>query len=128
MVPSLLLTLVAAQALLPVLQTAHAVKVDVALRNGDSAYDGAKAVGISTYQGLGSPGSWNANGQAFADSNHWCMGNSIPSSPVYDQRLLLKFTKIKDALKNAGIGANFTLVSAKLSLYAHVQDSNPQTL
>lgn len=89
----------------------------VTFQQGIAGYAGARGLGISTYGGLGSVGQYNANGMTFGDGQaDWCMGMAIPSSPAYDEILLLRFDV-------SSIPPTATVVSATLSLLAYHYDT-----
>lgn len=82
-------------------------------------YTGTRSVGISTYNGLGAVGQYNANGLTFADGmNDWCTGTDIPPTP-YSEVWLLRFD-------NLDIPAGSRVTAATLSVYAYGNDKDAQ--
>lgn len=85
-------------------------------QQGTDGYDGTRSVGISTYGGLGAPGTYNENGMTFADGqNDWCTGTDIPSG-AYSEVWLLRF--------DLDLPPTAQIVSATLSVHGYGDGSH----
>lgn len=88
-------------------------------QQGVAGYTATRAVGISTYGGLGTVGQYNANGSTFADGlNDWCTGTDITSQP-YSEAWLIRFEEL-------GIPATAQVTAASLTLFAYGNDTDSQ--